>query len=235
MTRPPLGLSGSAGDHSVTASYWPPLPSDDDLIARIQGAHRRDGLRHALTTGDFSNVDPGIVREALSVEERRALLNVHPHLALGEYLPELEDEDLPEGEVEIARLYLASGAGNTISVRARRNGSKIHLRAVDEYEDRLSITPDVIDRPLTNDELMEAAKTLEWRGPFAHGNIWQTREFEAEVDVEAAAEFITGESHIYPAFDSYVGADNLTWLDEQEVFADGDDEDDEGEDDTQKA
>ena len=117
-------------------------------------------------------------------------MRIHPHLALGEYLPELEDADLPEGEVEIARLYLASGAGNTISVRARRSGSELALGAVDEFEDRLSITPDHVERPLSNAELLEAVKTLEWHGPMAHGNVWQTREYEAEVDIEQAAEFI---------------------------------------------
>ena len=119
-------------------TYWPPLPSDADLVGRVRGARRREALRYALATGDFSSVDPEIVREALGVEERRALMRIHAHLALGEYLPELEDADLPEGEVEIARLYLASGAGNTISVRASKSGSELALRVVDEYEDRLS-------------------------------------------------------------------------------------------------
>ena len=65
----------------------------------------------------------------------------HPYLSLGEYLPELDDQDLPGGEVEIARLYLASGAGNTISIRAKRQENDILLGAVDEYEHRLRITP----------------------------------------------------------------------------------------------
>ena len=62
-------------------------------------------------------------------------------------LPELEDPDLPEGEVEIARLYLASGIGNTISVRATKRGTDIALRAVDEFEDRLSIKPGDLKQP----------------------------------------------------------------------------------------
>ena len=197
------------------ATYWQPLPSDEDLIARIKGARRRELLRDALATGNFAGIDPSVLRETLSVGERRALLQGHPQLALGEYLPELEDSDLPEGEVEIARLYLASGIGNTISVRARRVGTEMLLRAVDEFEDRLSITPDRLDRPFTNTELLAAVKTLEWRGPLAYGEVYWTRELEAEGDVERAAEFISGDSEIYPAFAGYVDGDNQDWLAEQ--------------------
>jgi hypothetical protein len=196
-------------------TYWPPLPSNDDLLGRIRGARRREAVRDALAAGDLADLDPSILREALSAEERRALLRAHPQLALGEYLPALEDADLPGGEVEIARLYLASGIGNTISVRARRDGPEIALRAVDEFECRLSITPDRIRHPFTNVELLDAVKTLQWHGPLAHGEVYWTRELEGEVDFERAAEFISGESEVYPAFADYVERDNQEWLDRQ--------------------
>jgi len=204
-------------------TYWPPLPSDEDLIVRINGARRREVLRDALASGDFGGVDPAIVREVLSVEERRALLQAHPQLALGEYLPELEGTDLPEGEVEIARLYLASGIGNTISVRARKDGAEVLLRAVDEFEDQLSITPDRLKRPFSNAELLQAVKTLRWEGPLAYGEVFWTRELEGELDLERAAEFISGESEFYPAFADYVEGDNQDWLEQQwEALDDGD-------------
>src|SRR4029077_19045187 len=106
----PLGRELKAGSQRPDwrpETYWPPLPSDADLVGRVRGARRREALREALATGDFSNVDPGVVREALDVEERRAVMGIHPHPPEGEYLPELEDPDLREGEVEIPRLYLA--------------------------------------------------------------------------------------------------------------------------------
>lgn len=205
------------------ATYWPALPSDEDLLQRVSGARRRALVRDALASGDLSSLDPALLRETLTTGERRALLQAHPHLALGEYLPELEDADLPEGEVEIARLYLASGIGNTISVRARRAGGEIALRAVDEFGDKLSIMPRRIPRPLTNAELLAAVKTLEWEGPLAYGLVWDTREAEAEVDAEAAAEFIDGESELYPAFAELVEEDNRRWLDELFESSDEDD------------
>jgi hypothetical protein len=51
--------------------------------------------------------------------------------------------------------------------------------------------------------------------PLAHGRVYQTREYEAESDLESAAEFISGESELYPAFSSFVEADNQEWLEEQ--------------------
>ena len=191
----------------------------------MRGAARPCARRSRAETS--RQLDPDIVRETLGVEERRALLRAHPHLALGEYLPELEDADLPGGEVEIARLYLASGIGNTISVRARSLDSEISLRAVDEFEDRLSITPDRIDKPLSNAELFAAVKTLHWEGPLAQGEVFWTRELEAEVDLAAAAQFITGESEIYPAFADLVDEDNGDWLTSQ-YDESGEEEDDEG-------
>jgi hypothetical protein len=91
-------------------------------------------------------------------------------LALGEYLPTVDDADVVEGEVEIARLYLASGIGNTISIRAHREGAEIELRAVDEFGDRLSISPARAPEPLTNSELLAAVKSVEWHGPLAQGS-----------------------------------------------------------------
>jgi hypothetical protein len=132
------------------------------LVQRIRGAAPRESLREALASGDFSRIVPADIRETLTVQERRRLLRIHPHLALGEYLPELEGADLPEGEDEIARLYLASGIGDPISIRARRKETAIELRAVDKFGDRLSVKPASIAKPLTNLELLEAVKSLEW-------------------------------------------------------------------------
>jgi hypothetical protein len=42
--------------------------------------------------------------------------------------------------------------------------------------------------------------------------VYCTREFEAEMDLVRAAEFISGESKIYPAFAEFVERDNQDWL-----------------------
>jgi hypothetical protein len=195
-------------------TYWPQLPTDQDLLGRIRGVHRREAVRAALESGDLAAIDPELLREALTPEERKLLMSLHPHATRGEYLPGLTDQDCPEGEVEIARLHIASGIGNTISVRARRSGEQISLSAVDEFEDALSLSPSKVIQPLANAELLQAVKTLEWHGPLAVGEVWSIREFEAQTDVYAAAEFITGSSEIYPAFAAAIEADNEAWLEE---------------------
>ena len=111
--------------------------------------------------------------------------------------------------------------GNTISIRARRVDATIRYQAVDEFEETLSVTPAETTEPLTNAELLQAVKTLQWEGPFG---VWELREIEAEaVDLETAAEFITGESDIYPSFAALIEADNGEWLEEH--LNDGQDDD----------
>jgi hypothetical protein len=63
--------------------------------------------------------------------------------------------------------------------------------------------------------LLDAVKTLEWHGPLAQGEVYWTRELEAEMDVVRAAEFISGTSEVYPAFADYVEGDNQDWLSDQ--------------------
>ena len=53
------------------------------------------------------------------------------------------------------------------------------LRAADEFEDRLSLTPDRIEPPLSNAELLDAVRTLRWEGPLAYGELCWTSEFDA--------------------------------------------------------
>ena len=137
------------------------------------------------------------------------------------------DEDLPSGIVEIACLHLASGLGNTISIRATETASGYTLSAADEYGETFKIKPSKIDSPLSNEQLLEAVKTLEWRD--GGGRVYQLREDESESVGEEAAEFISATSDIYPAFESFIEADNQAWLAQKqgEWRADEDEEEDE--------
>ena len=204
--------------------YWPALPSDEDLVNRIRGARRREIVRSALQSGEVTDLVAWLLAEKLTRDEQRALMAVHPHLTLGEYLPDLEDQDLPQGEVEIARLYIASGLGNTISIRARKRGERISYRCVDEYEDRLVCRPEFSVEPMTNAELMVLVKSITWNAPGIKGNVWRLRDFEAEVGLEHAAEFINGDSEIYPALADRITDDNTNWLNEQPGYPEDENE-----------
>jgi hypothetical protein len=71
----------------------------------------------------------------------------------GEYLPDYE-----QGEVEIARLVLASTTQDVYSVRARWVGSVLRYHIVDEYETDWYLTRETFERlarprtPLRNRE-----------------------------------------------------------------------------------
>ena len=90
------------------------LPSD------IQGQARREWARDLAAKGEA--LPPELAAPVLSEEARRAWGAIHPMLMGGEYLP-----PMPNDEVEIARISLASVTGDQISVRAgvRRRATRI--------------------------------------------------------------------------------------------------------------
>ena len=108
------------------ASYW---ELDDPVAAtlnRIQGEGRRRMVEAALAAGE--TVPDEILEEKLSSKGLDAISAIHPSLMGGEFLPELRS-----GEVEIARVVLASATCDVISLRARQDGEWIRFRVVDEY------------------------------------------------------------------------------------------------------
>jgi hypothetical protein len=124
-----------------------------------------------------------------------------------------------ENEVEIASLYLASRLGNTIRILARQESVGIAFRAEDDYGGTLIVAPAHAPAPFSNSELMETVKKLEWQEGLAKGPVWVVRDREAAayletaplIDVSRAAEFISGESTFYPAFEGLVEDDNRAW------------------------
>lgn len=99
------------------------------LASDIQGAVRRELHQAALADGSDEAVPRFLSVPTLDPDRRRAWSNVHPSCMGGEYLPELDPQ-----EVEIARIVIASTTQDTTCVRARREGDRIRYRIVDEYE-----------------------------------------------------------------------------------------------------
>jgi hypothetical protein len=107
-------------------SYW---ELDDPVVAtlnRIQGEGRRRMVEAALRAGE--TVPEEVLAGKLSSKGLDAISAIHPSLMGGEFLPELRP-----GEVEIARVVLASVTCDVISLRARQDGEWIRFRVVDEY------------------------------------------------------------------------------------------------------
>ena len=87
--------------------------------------------------------------DALDEEQRRYWGALHPHCMGGEYLPELEP-----GDVEIARISLASVTSDQISIRAPHAGDRIRYAVRDEYDTDFELAFSESERPLTLGEFI---------------------------------------------------------------------------------
>jgi hypothetical protein len=94
--------------------------------------------------------DQGLLVDDLSDADREEWGRLHPSNLGGEYLPETE-----EGEVEIARVAIASTTGDVQSVRARRLAEGIQVRVVDEYDNEFATGTRSYGQPLTLRELID--------------------------------------------------------------------------------
>ena len=121
------------------------------LVSDVKGAERRKLIAQMIETNDHELLTPELLIHALPQTLREAQSRFHPTMMGGEYLPNRK-----EGEVEIARITIASTTQDVICVYAKEVGKRIHYRIVDEYEDqaqranrrRTSI------RPLTLEQLV---------------------------------------------------------------------------------
>jgi hypothetical protein len=96
------------------------------LLSSIAGESRRQVVR-AMLRWDVP-IPHGLDAAVLDEVVLESWGRVHPSHMGGEYLPPLR-----KGEVEIARISLASVTADQISIRATRGRKRIRYRVVDEY------------------------------------------------------------------------------------------------------
>lgn len=110
-------------------SYWDEETPAQAILKNIKGDFRREEIRKALAQGKLEEIPQEILRDTISDKLRKATGRIHPGFMGGEYLP-----DYQEGEVEIARISLASTTNDIISIRARRGRTGvIRYNIADEY------------------------------------------------------------------------------------------------------
>jgi hypothetical protein len=135
-------------------TYWPEQESLALLVSKIKGEQRRLRAEALLRDGRIDEleelIDQGLLADDLSDADREVWGRLHPSNLGGEYLPETE-----EGEVEIARVAIASTTGDVQSVRARRTADGIEVRVVDEYDNRFAAGTRTYGQPLTRRELID--------------------------------------------------------------------------------
>ncbi|TFH41435.1 MAG: hypothetical protein E4H01_14990 [Lysobacterales bacterium] len=132
------------------ATYWPESLDQEQLLAKILGESRRSVARKILAEEGFAGLNDFFARETLDDDERKNWGLLHPQCMGGEYLSELE-----LGELEIARISLASTTSDQISIRATHAGKKIRYSVCDEYETEFELAFTESEQPLTLGELIQ--------------------------------------------------------------------------------
>jgi hypothetical protein len=188
-------------------SYFLHRDTAPALLQNIKGEQRRAMARDALEAG--VEIDPRFYDDDAPPSVQDLMERVDPRWMGGEYLPEYT-----EGEVEIARLVLASTTQDVYSVRARWAGGALRYRIVDEYDTDWYLTRERSEHPLSMRELAELID----RATFSN-NEWDDltdalRDGACEGDDEAsdAVDFVRVTSEVYPQLEAYYAAKAAAWL-----------------------
>ncbi len=174
------------------ASYWA-TENLHHLVANIKGAERKKKALRLIGEGRLEEVGELVLTDSVSDEERTLLGKIHPGLMGGEYLP-----DYHGGEVEIARVTLASVTQDVISIRARSTQGVIRYSAVDEYETDFTVKPAWSKRPLSLRQLIRLIETAKGGDLDSVGlGLIQLHFDSNDEPAEAFADFMSFSSEFY--------------------------------------
>lgn len=189
-------------DYRPSTYFWP-LGLGKHLLTTIKGDLRREMIREEIENGNLASVPEALLAPTLDDQVRRFTGRLHPALMGGEYLPDLEDE-----EIEIARITISSTTQDVTVVRARRSGKQIHYRVEDEYEgETLSEHTELISgQPLTLKELEEFFN----RAWSIYDNLEMNFAYE-NYDIDRMLNFVHPSSEFYPDFASLYVNRIIVW------------------------
>lgn len=170
-------------------TYFRPQRLEQYLLSRVKGAVLKKRLRALFREGRHAEATLLLGPEGIPEDDAKALEAIHPMYMGGNYLPNMD-----EGEVEIARIRIASTTYDVTSAYARREDGVIRYRIVDEYGgDTLSGTTEMTsDKPLSLREFTDFFL-----------NAWplvEVLENNYEDDLDAALDFFSAESDFYADF-----------------------------------
>jgi hypothetical protein len=167
----------------------------------------------------FAGLSAFIARQKLTDNERARWGAIHPLLMGGEYLPDLNCE-----EVEIARITLASVTGDQISIRATRLDGTICYSVVDEYETEYALPASQSAEPLTMAELVALIDGTEHPDDSSCGGLvkshWNFMDSEGASAGEAIR-FVQVESGFYPGLSAHYAREARKWSRGRKVRANG--------------
>jgi hypothetical protein len=162
----------------------------------------------------------------LDAETREALVDLDPRWMSGEYLP-----PYLRGEVEIARITVASVSEDVYSIRARTGQRRIRYRVVDEYESAWRCTPASSRQPLTMLGLIGLIHGLECgqegpRGFIANQLWWQARDGASR---EEMLGWLRVGSDFYPQLEDYFRDEIQAWVEANGCWEDEEEDEEPGE------
>jgi len=172
------------------ASYFRPQRLEEHLLSKVKGAVLKRQLKTLFSEGRHADVKDLLGTEGISASDRKALEAWHPMFMGGNYLPDTDD-----GEVEIARISIASTTWDVTSVYARPDDGVIRYRVVDEYggDTLTGVTDTKSEKPLTLEEFADFFLKA-WP-------LLDVLEMNFEDDLDGRLGFFTVDSDFYPDFD----------------------------------
>ena len=190
-------------------TYWPEALDQEQLLTRIKGESRRNIARNILAEEGFAGLNAFLAREELAEDERASWGGLHPAFMGGEYLPRLS-----LGEVEIARISLASVTSDQISIRAIHAGDKIQYAIHDEYQSEYELAFEDSRQPLTLAELIEFIDgSRHWDEQCPGGLLFSHCEYDYSGcgDIEQAVGFAWISSAWYPQLSDWYEKKGDEW------------------------
>lgn len=199
----PESLAGSLNLSFRPGSYWGESSLSQALFGNIQGEARRRLILNGMGADNPESMPNGLLEPVLDPGLRTVLGRIHPMFMGGEYLPPY----LP-GEVEIARICLASVTADVISVRARPESDlSIHYRVVDEYETKYQLPFETSVSPLTLQELIalmkESSNATESDIGLVLGPLAYNLEGDGGGSPDDYENFVTVRSDFYPGLEAH--------------------------------
>ncbi|WP_213684983.1 hypothetical protein [Roseicyclus sp.] len=171
-------------------TYFSPQPMVTYLVEKVKNAAIRERLELLLSEGRIEEIKELLDEVGITANSIQSLEAIHPMFMGGNYLP-----DMDEGEVEVARIEIASTTGDVTCLFAKKENGIIKFRVVDEYGgDTLNFPTEVTtDEPMTLREMTE----------FFHSawSLIDVLEMNFDGQLEPALAFFKAKSKFYPEFD----------------------------------
>jgi len=195
------------------ASYYADASPLTAIVQNIAGTQRR-AMARDFVDGDaaerLGDLDDALLADRVSDDTRDSLGAMHPSFMGGEYLPVRA-----RGEVEIARIELASTTADVISLTARRQGDRWRYRMVDEYESAYQLRPASSRQLLSLRQLIGLLESAEGGLADTEGlgmvRFWVKRELDDEQEFDDAVSFVSVSSEVYLELEAYYDTYVAEW------------------------